>query len=153
MDRPPPRRTGCSRSDELTTMLSPEMVRAFRIAFAVVAWLFLAALVVQVFFAGLMLFGEPGGRGLHVDTGWILHTAVILVPVAAGLARVGARAIWLTVALALVTVAQPYIALLRETPVVAALHPVNAILMTVLALIVARDALRLTRGETVRAAT
>lgn len=58
------------------------MVRALRIVYAVLAWLFLAAVVVQVFFAGLMLFGEPGGRGLHVDTGWILHTAVILVPVA-----------------------------------------------------------------------
>jgi hypothetical protein len=61
------------------------MVRALRIVYAVLAWLFLAALVVQVFFAGLMLFGEPEGLALHVNTGWLLHTAVILLPVAAAL--------------------------------------------------------------------
>ncbi|HEX6263170.1 MAG TPA: DUF6220 domain-containing protein [Actinomycetota bacterium] len=129
------------------------MVRALRIVYAALAWLFLAALVLQVFFAGLMLFGEPEGRALHEGTGWMLHTAVILLPVTAALARAGARAIWLTLALTVVTLVQPILTFVRETPAIAALHPVNAILMTVLSLIVAQGALRLARTERIPAAS
>lgn len=38
------------------------MKRFFRYALLVFAWLFLAAIVAQVYFAGLMLFGQEGGR-------------------------------------------------------------------------------------------
>lgn len=128
-------------------MLAGSMVRAFRIIFAVLAWVFLAALVVQVFFAGLMLFGEPSGRDLHEDTGWMLHTAVILLPVTAALGRAGLRPILYAVALTVTTGVQPFLAMLREMPAIAALHPVNAVAMIILALLVARDALRLTRPQ------
>lgn len=133
-------------------MLSDGMVKVSRIVYAALAWIFLAALVAQVFFAGLMLFGGANGFALHSNTGWLLHVVVILVPIAAALARAGARAVWLAVALTVATGLQPYLALLRETPAVAALHPVNAVLLVVLALLVARDALRLTRIGAARAA-
>lgn len=51
------------------------MRRFFRLALLGFSWLFLAAIVVQLYFAGLMLFGREGGEGLHESTGYILGTA------------------------------------------------------------------------------
>lgn len=112
------------------------MVRAARYAYVALAWIFLAALVVQVFLAGLGMFStDPRDISLHVDLGWILHLAPILVLVAAAVGRVG-RATLLWVGALLVSVlVQPFLALADDTSVVlAALHPVNALLMFAIAL-------------------
>jgi hypothetical protein len=55
------------------------MRRFFRLTLLGFSWLFLAAIVVQVYFAGLMLFGREGGEGLHESTGYILGTAGVPV--------------------------------------------------------------------------
>jgi hypothetical protein len=59
----------------------------FRYALLIVAGIFLVTIVVQVFFAGLMLFGQEGGTELHENTGYILGTAgalFLIVPPLAG---------------------------------------------------------------------
>jgi hypothetical protein len=122
------------------------MRRFFRYALLAISAVFLAAIVVQVFFAGLMLFGQEGGTELHKNTGYILGTAGALFVVVPALARAGRVAIILGIVLAIVTFFQPTFAE-QSTPVIAALHPVNALLIFTLALVLTRRAVTLVRSE------
>jgi hypothetical protein len=124
------------------------MRRFFRYTLLVITVVFLAAIVVQVFFAGLMLFGQQGGTALHENTGYILGTAGALFLVVPALARAGWTAIIVGVVLAVVTYFQPFLTFARESsPFIAALHPVNALLIFTLALVLGRRALVLVRSE------
>lgn len=117
------------------------MVAAARYAYLVLAWAFVAGVVVQVFFIGLALFAGSENIELHVTLGWILHLIPLLILAAAALARAGRRRILEATALAAVVFAVPILATLRQdAPVVAALHPVGAIIAFWLAIIVARGA-------------
>jgi mercuric ion transport protein len=116
--------------------------------FLIVALVFVAAIVVQVYFAGLMLFGEEGGRELHVETGYILGTAGALFLFVPALARAGRTAIILGIILALLTFFQPYLTFAREeSPFIAALHPVIALVIVALSLVLTRRALSLVRSD------
>jgi hypothetical protein len=120
----------------------------FRLALLGFSWLFLAAIVVQVYFAGLMLFGQEGGEGLHESTGYILGTVGALFLILPALARAGATTIVLGVVLTLITFFQPNLTFARETsPVIAAFHPVNALLIFTLSIILVRRATSLVRME------
>jgi hypothetical protein len=113
-------------------------VRGWRIVFATAAWLYLAGIVVQVFLAGAGLFDLFDWR-LHTDLGWGLGTAPVAMLVLAFAARLERRTVWLTFGLAVAAVVQPELAAARSSlPVVAALHPVNALLVFWLAWLVAR---------------
>lgn len=102
---------------------------AARYAYAALAWAFLFGVLVQVFFIGLALFDDPGSVKLHVDFGWILHLAPILIVIAAAVARAGRRRILQAVGLAAIVFVVPLLPSLRENaPVVAALHPVLALI-------------------------
>lgn len=117
------------------------MVRAARVAYLVLAWAFLVGVVVQVFFIGLGLFAGSQNLELHVTLGWILHLSPILVLLAAVLARAGRSRILAALGLALVVFVVPILATLRAgLPLVAALHPVGALLVFWLAIVVARGA-------------
>lgn len=112
------------------------------------AWLFLAAVVAQVYFAGLMLFGQEGGRDLHEGSGYMLGTAAVLFVALPALARAGARTIVLGVVLALITFFQPNLTFARDQlPLVAALHPVNALAIFTLAVVMVRRATQLVREQ------
>jgi hypothetical protein len=124
------------------------MVRGARFVYLVLAWTFLVALVVQVFFIGLGLFAGSENVALHVNLGWILHLAPILILAVAALARAGRRQILLALALAVTVFIVPILATLRaDQPVLAALHPVGALLAFWLAILVAFGATRLVRGS------
>lgn len=115
------------------------MVRVFRVGYALLAWTFLVALVGQVFLIGLFLFGGGNdARALHADLGWILHLAPLLVLLFAALARAG-RSHWLwALGLAIVVFLVPIFATMRESSaVIAALHPVAAMVAFALAVVVA----------------
>jgi hypothetical protein len=122
------------------------MTRAARYAYLVLAWAFLVGLVVQVFFIGLALFGDAENIELHVALGWILHLAPILVLLAAALARAGRRHWQWALGLAAVVFVVPILAGMKDTPVIAALHPVGAMASFALAIVVARNALDAVRG-------
>ena len=120
------------------------MVRGARYAYAVLAWAFVAGLVVQVFFIGLGLFAGSENLALHVNLGWILHLVPILILVAAAVARAGRQQILLAGALAVTVFIVPILVSLRDSaPVAAALHPVGALLAFWLAILVAQNAVRL----------
>jgi nicotinamide riboside transporter PnuC len=129
------------------------MVRVARYAYVALAWAFLAGVVLQVFFIGLGLFDGADYRQLHADFGWtILHLAPLLILVAAPLARAGRRRILQAVALAITVWVVPILAAVRgDLPVVAAFHPVGALLAFWLAIVVARGATSLGRSTDMEA--
>ena len=113
------------------------MTRALRITYVLVAWLYLAGLVTVAFAAGLGLLGGSTMQ-LHVESGYILHLAPILLLLAAWGARVGRPTIWWVVALSVSGLIQPMLPLLRDgVPFLAALHPLNAMVLFYLAFTVA----------------
>jgi hypothetical protein len=117
------------------------VIRVARYAYFALAWAFLAGVVVQVFFIGLALFAGSQNLALHVNLGWILHLAPILVLVMAAVARAGRTRILQAAALAVTVFFVPIFALLRDSaPVAAALHPVSALLAFWLAIVVAQGA-------------
>lgn len=113
------------------------MTRALRITYVLVAWLYLAGLVVVAFAAGLGLLGGSS-MDLHINAGYILHLAPILLLLAAWGARVGQPTIWWVVALSVSGLLQPMLPLLRDSvQFLAALHPLNAMVLFFLAFTVA----------------
>jgi mercuric ion transport protein len=113
-------------------------MRARRLAFAIVAWLFVGAVIAQVFFAGVGLFGA-GDMRLHVEFGWGVSYLPILVLLLAWPARVGRQTVLLCVALFVMgSIVQPSLpALGDQLPWVAALHPPNALLVFWIGFVVA----------------
>jgi bacteriorhodopsin len=122
------------------------MVRAARFAFVALAFTFAAGIVLQVFFIGLGLFVGSENLELHRNFGWILHLAPLLVLVAAAAAGAGRTRILQAVALVVVVWIVPILAAVRtDLPMVAAFHPVGALLAFALSLVVARGSLELAR--------
>jgi mercuric ion transport protein len=120
------------------------VIRGARVAYAAVAWAFVAAIVIQVFFIGLGLFVSSRDLELRRNFGWILHLAPLPVLVLAALARAGRTRILQAVGLVVVIFFVPILAVVRDDlPYLAALHPVGALLAFVLAVALARDATRL----------
>ena len=114
---------------------------ARRALFAATAWLFLVGVVAQVTLAGTALF-ELSDWTMHTELGWGLPLVAIVVLACALIARLDRRTLWVTLALALSAIVQPSLAEARSVaPLVAALHPVNALLVFWLAVLVARRAL------------
>ena len=118
------------------------MVRAARYAYFALAWAFVVGVVLQVFFIGLGLFAGTEFREVHAYFGWtILHLSPLLILVATPLARAGRTRILQAVGLAVTVWIVPILAVVRaDAPVVAALHPVGALLAFWLAIVVARGA-------------
>ncbi|MDP8904155.1 MAG: DUF6220 domain-containing protein [Chloroflexota bacterium] len=125
------------------------MTSAARYAYALLAWVFLVGLIIQVFLAGLGLFASAQNFALHVELGWILHLAPLLVLLAAALSRAGRRHVLWAAALAGVVFAIPIFAIFRaDMPVVAAVHPVAAMVGFGLAAMVALNSLVALRAPT-----
>jgi hypothetical protein len=122
------------------------MVRASRYAYAALAWAFLVGLLVQVFLIGLGLFDDAELRKTHASFGWMLHLSPILILPFAYLSRAG-REHWLwAIALVVVVFLVPILAVLRDSsPVLAALHPVGAVIAFAVACVVAWNSLRAIR--------
>jgi bacteriorhodopsin len=118
------------------------MARGAWFAYVGLIWLFLFALAVQTFLAGLGLFAGAERMQLHRDVGWFLHLPILLILVAALLARVGRPTIWWVLALFLMGAVQPFLPGLRaDLPLVAALHPLTAVAMTLITVKLALDTL------------
>jgi hypothetical protein len=116
-----------------------------RSVFAGACWLFLLAVVVQVFLAGAGLFKLMDFTP-HGSLGWILPLFPLVLLLLAWIARVDRRTVVLSIALLVATMIQPELAAARnEYPVLAAFHPVNALLIFWLAWTVARRSSELLR--------
>ena len=123
------------------------MVRAARYVYLGLAVAFVIGLVVQVFYAGMGVFGASDFE-VHIGLGWLLHLVPILILVAAAVGRAGRRRIIWATALAATVFVVPILALMRaDAPALAALHPVGAIISFWLAIVVARDAASVRRAD------
>ena len=119
-----------------------------RVAFAVVAWLFVAAIVVQVFLAGVGLFVRGFDTfSYHRALGWLLHLGPLVVVLFAWGAHPGRTTMWLSGLLILLVGIQPFLPAMRDdAPFVAALHPVNALAIFAVGLVIALRATSLARS-------
>jgi hypothetical protein len=112
-------------------------------ALAVVAWLFAGCIVIQVFLAGLGVFESPQRFLTHRDFGYLFGWLSLIALLIAAIGRLPRRLIGLA-GLTLVQMAlQSVLILFREdAPAVAALHPVNGVLLLVTTLVLGRLAWR-----------
>jgi uncharacterized protein DUF6220 len=112
-----------------------------RTAHLVVALLLVAGLVTQIFLAGLGVFRSPESFLTHRDFGYMLELLPVILLVLGLIARLGRRMALLAAAIFGLFLLQSVFVNLREpAPELAALHPVNGFLITLLAIILARDA-------------
>ncbi len=113
---------------------------------AIAAWLLVAGIVIQVFLAGsaIAVLGGTGNFSTHVEFGYtaigLLALAVVLTAVAARSARQDVGASFGLLLLYVVQTALPQFR--ASMPAIAALHPVNAMLVFGLAAWYARRAWR-----------
>jgi hypothetical protein len=112
-------------------------------ALAVVAWLLAGCIVIQVFLAGLGVFDSPVLFLTHRDFGYLFGWLSLVALLIATIGRLPRRLIGLA-GLTLVQMAlQSVLILFREdAPALAALHPVNGVLLLVTTLVLGRLAWR-----------
>jgi hypothetical protein len=112
-------------------------------------WLFVACAVIQVFLAGLGVFGQPAGDFKpHSEFGYTFGYLVLVILVAAIVGRMGRRDIGLSVLLLVLFALQSvFVAMRGDYPTVAALHPVNGFLILLVAIIMSIDAWRSVRAD------
>ena len=121
--------------------MTTKIVYWARMAYLVVAWLFVIAVIVQVFLAGLSLFASAANWGAHQEFGYgISFLALLLVALAfpGRIPRTIGR--WLALLLAVYAIQTILPNLRRDAPWVAALHPLNALAVFWIALTHARRA-------------
>jgi hypothetical protein len=115
-----------------------------RWAYAALTWALVVALLAQFFFAGMGVFAGDGFQ-LHRIGAWVIGLLVLLALVGSAVARRPGRTTALHGGLLLLLVVQ---ALLLGAPgPVAALHPLNGVLILLLALSLAWGAWQAARGR------
>ncbi len=117
-------------------------MKVARTLFMGLAWLFVAGVAVQVFFAGMAVVARQWPWTNHVNLGHFLAAPLLLMLVTAYLGRLPGRMKRLTWLLFGVYVLQADVLIfLRDSaPALSALHPVMALADVVLGLALARQA-------------
>jgi putative tricarboxylic transport membrane protein len=127
----------------------PGYVRWSRLAFNVVAWLFVVCVGVQVYLAGLAVF-QTGSFETHAFFGDLFGLLTLVLIALAVVGRLSRRLVGTTVLLLLLFIVQTTLAFLHgSNPTIAALHPLNGFLIGLVAIAMAwatRDYLRLARA-------
>ncbi len=117
------------------------MLAARRIL-VIVSLLFLLGVVLQFFFAGLALLGGEDWE-LHRGFGWAaLHATPVLILIVAYLAKVGRVTLFLALALAILSLVQPFWVTEFEDEFLGSMHVLGALLIFTLGHHVALRAMR-----------
>ena len=107
---------------------------------AVLAWLLVATLLVQVWLAGRGVFEAPGFFATHRDVGYTLSIFPLALLVLGFLGGMGRRvAIMAALIFGLMILQSVFVVMRTSTPAVAALHPVNGFLILLVAILLARE--------------
>ena len=103
------------------------MLRSFaRTAYPVVAGLFVACAVIQVFLAGLGVFDSPNAFVTHRNFGYLFGWLTLVLLVIALVGRMPRRYVGLAVLILVLFAFQSiFVALRKDMPAIAALHPLN----------------------------
>jgi hypothetical protein len=120
------------------------MIRRFaRPIHLVVAWLFVVGLLYQVFLAGLGVFDTASAFTTHRDTGYALTAVPVLLAITAFAGRFGLMQVVAALVMLGQFILQSVLVLQRDSiPAIAALHPVNGVLILLIAAWLAGDAWR-----------
>lgn len=121
-------------------------MQALRYVFAAAAALFAAGVVAQVFLAGMAVFGAGPWQN-HIEFGYLVASFPVLLIVLALLSRAGRTTVWLAVLTLVIAQLQTILPWFRDDiPWIAALHPVNAMVVFGLGAVLARRALGVARA-------
>lgn len=105
-------------------------VRGVRSAYTVVAWGYFFAILVQVFLAGMFVFGNSAFREIHVEFGYFLFLPPIVLVVLVLLAKVPRSMLAITLLVFGVYFLQSSLPTFQgSAPTVAALHAANALVL------------------------
>ena len=121
-------------------------------AFPILAWAYVAALAIQVFFAGLYVFAGASNIELHRNMAHVIGALTILLIAATFVGRVPEKRLVFGV-LGLLVV-QGMLVHLNQwfgLSVIAALHPVNALVLTYAALTLAKRSTAYWKTDAARA--
>ena len=114
----------------------------------------MAAVIVQVFLAGLGVFAGAANWRTHARFGWEIGWLPLILILLALVGRLpGTIGRWLALLFVVYAVQMMLPGFRRDTPVVAALHPVNALAIFGIALIHARRAWAFVRAQSKAAVT
>jgi mercuric ion transport protein len=103
---------------------------------ALAAWLFAGCIIVQVFLAGLGVFDSPSQFITHRTFGYWFGWLALVVLIVAAVGRMPRRMIGLAGLTLLQMALQSVLILFRDdNPAIAALHPVNGVLLLVTTLV------------------
>jgi hypothetical protein len=118
------------------------MVKTARIIYLVLAWIFLAAVTVQVFLAGLAVVARLTGWDYHIGFGHMVGVPVLFMLIAMYLGRMPRGLKWMTWGLFGVFILQAEVIIFLRTaaPLISAFHPVLALVDVGLGLSLARQA-------------
>jgi Family of unknown function (DUF6220) len=125
------------------------VVKWTRILYLSAAWLFPAAILIQVFLVGLSLFTGQAYWSTHRDVGHSLAVLPLLLVILAYLGRLPRSEkllIWLLFGVYLVQ-AEVFAAMRDAVPLFAAFHPVLALVLFALAIIIALRARTVVQAE------
>jgi cytochrome b561 len=105
------------------------------------AVLFVACVVAQIFLAGLGVFSSASAFETHREFGFLFGWLALAMLLVAIVGREGRRQILLVLAIIVAFALQSVLVAMRgDAPAVAALHPLNGVLILLLGLAVARSA-------------
>lgn len=105
------------------------------------AWLLVVGLAYQIFLAGMGVFAGAESFATHRDFGFLLEGVPFFMAIAAWIGKLGRTHVVVALVIFVLFLVQSFLILAREDmPAVAALHPVNGFVITLLAVWVARDA-------------
>ncbi|HVP21421.1 MAG TPA: DUF6220 domain-containing protein [Anaerolineaceae bacterium] len=123
------------------------MARISRYVYAVIAWLFVIGVMVQVFLAGMVVVALKLGWDYHITLGHTLAAPLLLMLIFMYMGQLPGLIKWMTWALFGVYVLQAdvLIFLRIQAPVLSAFHPVMALVDFALGVALARRAGMLTR--------
>jgi hypothetical protein len=131
------------------------MLRSFtRAAHPIVAAVFVACAVVQVFLAGLGVFDDPRAFVTHREFGYLFGWLTLVVLVLALAGRMPRRVTGLSVLLLVLFALQSVLVAVRaDLPAIAALHPLNGVAILGAGVVTARSSWRVRRESTTAIAT
>lgn len=110
-----------------------------RTGLAVVAGLFVACLFLQIFLAGLGVFDGAARFVTHREFGYAIGWLTLVMLILAIVGRVPGKLIGLTgLMLLLFALQSVFVAVRTDYPVVAALHPLNGVVLLLVAIAVTR---------------
>jgi hypothetical protein len=123
---------------------------AARMGYAVLAWVLVAMVFVQVFYAGMAVLVNPGDWGSHRSFGSMLSLPIMLMVLLSLAGRMPYRFFLSGLSLYALYVTQYLLLYLPgrfELPILCALHPVNALVILLTASSTAKQAWRLARNH------